>query len=99
MWGELAKDSEAQFTKHSGGKSGGCASKAAELTSGDPSQVTESGLRMEQSMLIVGRESAAGIVGRQVEGPNSKERRVGRRTRRTRARTGAAPASLRALSG
>ena len=68
-------------TKHTGGKSGGCASKAVELTSGDPSHVTESGLRMEQSILIVGRESAAGIVGRKVEGPNSKERRVGRRTR------------------
>jgi retron-type reverse transcriptase len=31
---------------------------------------------MERFILTVGRESAAGIVGRKVEGPNSKERRV-----------------------
>jgi len=67
--------------KGTGGKSGGCARKAVELTSGDPPHVAEARLRMERSMLTVGRESAEGIVGRKVEGPNSKERRVGRRTR------------------
>src|SRR4029453_4171208 len=36
---------------------------------------------MERFFLSVGRESAAGIVGRKVEGLNSKERRVGHRTR------------------
>ena len=41
VWGELAKDSEARSTKHTGGKSGGCASKAVELTSGDPPHVAE----------------------------------------------------------
>jgi hypothetical protein len=36
VWGELARDSEAHVhlsTKHTGGKTGGCASKAVELTS------------------------------------------------------------------
>src|SRR5262249_29610522 len=43
--------------------------------------VAESRLRGERSTLIVLRESAEGIVGRKAEGPNSKERRVGCRTR------------------
>lgn len=60
-------------TKSTGGKSGGCARKAVELTSGDPLHVAESRLRMERSILIVLRESAEGIVGRKAEGPNSKE--------------------------
>jgi hypothetical protein len=68
-------------TKIPGGRSGGCVRKAVELTSGDPQHVAESRLRMERSTLIVLWESAEGIVGREVEGPNSKERRVGRRTR------------------
>ncbi len=68
-------------TKSTGGKSGGCARKAVELTWGDPQHVAESRLRMERSTLIVLGESAEGIVGREVEGPNSKERQVGRRTR------------------
>jgi hypothetical protein len=68
-------------TKSTGGKSGGCARKAVELTSGDPQHVAESRLRAEQSTLTVLRESAEGIVGREAEGPNSKERQVGHRTR------------------
>ncbi len=68
-------------TKSTGGKSGGCARKAVELTSGDPLRVAESRLRMKRFILTVRRESAEGIVGREVEGPNSKEWRVGRRTR------------------
>ncbi len=68
-------------TKSTGGRSGGCVRKAVELTSGDPQHVTESRLRMEQFILTVLRESAEGIVGRETEGPNSKEWRVGRRTR------------------
>ena len=68
-------------TKSTGGKSGGCARKAVELTSGGPPHVAESRLRMERSILTVQRESAEGIVDRKIEGPNSKERQVGRRTR------------------
>jgi len=67
--------------KSTGCKSGGCVRKAVELTSGDLPFVPESGLRVERSILTVGRESAEGIVGRKAEGPNSEERRVGRRTR------------------
>jgi hypothetical protein len=43
-------------------KSGGCALKAVELTSGGLSHVPESGLRAERSVLIVRQELAAGIV-------------------------------------
>jgi len=39
--------------------------KAVELTSGGLLQVPESGLRMEQSLLIVQQKSAAGIVAAQ----------------------------------
>jgi hypothetical protein len=45
-----------------GGKSGGCASKAVELTSGDLLHVPEPGLRGEQSILILWQKSAEGIV-------------------------------------
>jgi hypothetical protein len=41
----------------------------------------KSRLRVERSILTLLRESAEGIVGREAEGPNSKERRVGRGTR------------------
>jgi hypothetical protein len=40
--GERAKDCEAHILKLTGGKSGGCASKAIELTSGDLRHVTKS---------------------------------------------------------
>lgn len=60
-------------TKCAGGKSGGCAWKAVGLTSGDPQHVAESRLRVERFTLIVLWESAEGIVGREAEGPNSKE--------------------------
>ena len=49
--------------KVTGSKSGGCARKAVELTSGDPQHVAESRLRAEQSALTVPQESAEGIVG------------------------------------
>ena len=49
-WQRTAKP---MSTKHTGGKSGGCASKAVELTSGDPRHVTESRLRVERSILTV----------------------------------------------
>ena len=39
--------------KLTGGKSGGCASKAVELTSGDLRHVTESRLRMKRFVLTV----------------------------------------------
>jgi len=51
--------------KGAGCRSGGCALKAVELTSGGLLQVPESGLRMEQSLLIVQQKSAAGIVAAQ----------------------------------
>jgi hypothetical protein len=49
--------------KGTGCKSGGCAPKAVELTSGGLSHVPESELRVERSTLIVRQESAAGILG------------------------------------
>jgi hypothetical protein len=52
--------------KGTGCKSGGCALKAVELTSGGLLHVPESGLRMEQSLLTVQQKSAAGIVAAQV---------------------------------
>jgi hypothetical protein len=51
--------------KGAGCKSGGCALKAVELTSGGLSHVPESGLRVEQSILIVRQKSAAGVVAAQ----------------------------------
>ena len=48
--------------KGTGGKSGGCAWKAIELTSGDLLHVTESRLRVEQSTLTVQQKSAAGVL-------------------------------------
>ena len=48
--------------KGAGCKSGGCALKAVELTSGGLPHVPESGLRVERSTLTVRQESAAGIV-------------------------------------
>jgi len=44
--------------KLTGGKSGGCASKAVELTSGDLRHVTKSGLRVSRFILTVSPESA-----------------------------------------
>ena len=51
--------------KGTGCKSGGCALKAVELTSGDLPFVPESGLRMERSILTGRQKSAAGVVVRQ----------------------------------
>ena len=51
--------------KGTGCKSGGCAQKAVELTSGDLPFVPESGLRVERSILTVRQKSAAGVVVRQ----------------------------------
>jgi hypothetical protein len=50
--------------KGAGCKFGGCALKAAELTSGDLSFVSESGLRRERSLLTGRQKSAEGIVVR-----------------------------------
>jgi hypothetical protein len=52
--------------KAAGGKSGGCAPKAVELTSGDLPSVPESGLRVEGSTLTGRQKSAEGVVGTQV---------------------------------
>jgi len=48
--------------KGAGGKFGGCALKAVSLIAGDLLHVPESGLRVEQSILIVQQKSAEGIV-------------------------------------
>ena len=52
--------------KGTGCKSGGCVPKAVELTSGDLPPVSESGLRVERSILTVWQKSAEGEVGRQL---------------------------------
>jgi len=51
--------------KGTGCKSGGCALKADELTSGDLSLVSESRLRIERSVLTGRQESAAGVLAAQ----------------------------------
>jgi hypothetical protein len=51
--------------KGAGCKSGGCARKAVEITSGDLPFVRESGLRVERSILTGRQKSAAGVVVRQ----------------------------------
>ena len=48
--------------KGTGCKSGGCVPKAVELTSGDLPFVSESGLRVERSILTGRQKSAAGKV-------------------------------------
>jgi hypothetical protein len=52
--------------KGAGCRSGSCALKAVELTSGGLLHVPESGLMREQSLLTVQQKSAAGIVAAQV---------------------------------
>jgi len=49
------------FIKGTGCKSGGCALKAVELTSGDLPFVLDSGLRVEQSILTGRQKSAEGV--------------------------------------
>jgi hypothetical protein len=56
--------------KATGCKSGGCALKAVELTSGDLPFVRKSGLRGERSILTGRQKSAEGILARKGEGPN-----------------------------
>ncbi len=51
--------------KGTGCKSGGCALKAVELTSGGLPFVPESGLRGERSLLTGRQKSAEGVVVRQ----------------------------------
>jgi hypothetical protein len=47
-------------------RSGGCVRKAVELTSGDLPWVSDSGLRVERSILTGRQKSAAGKVDRQL---------------------------------
>ncbi len=51
--------------KGTGCKSGGCALKAVELTSGDLPLVSESRLRAERSVLTGRQKSAEGVIVRQ----------------------------------
>lgn len=60
--GERAENREAHIHKPAGGKSGGCALKAVELTSGDLWRVAESRLRVKGFTLTAPQKSAAGIV-------------------------------------
>lgn len=52
--------------KGTGCKSGGCAPKAVELTSGDLPFVSESRLRVERSVLTGRQKSAEGVLATQV---------------------------------
>ena len=52
--------------KGTGCKSGGCALKAVELTSGDLPFVSESRLRVERSILTLRQKSAEGVLGTRV---------------------------------
>ena len=52
--------------KGTGCKSGGCVSKAVEITSGDLPFVSESRLRSEQSVLTGRQKSAEGVLGTKV---------------------------------
>jgi hypothetical protein len=52
--------------KGTGCKSGGCALKAVELTSGDLPFVLHSGLRIERSVLTGRQKSAEGVLGTKV---------------------------------
>jgi len=57
--------------KDAGRRSGGCAWKAVELTSGDlQASVPKTGLGKSQGNPIELQKSAAGVVGRRPEGPN-----------------------------
>ena len=60
MPGKLANDSEAISIKGTGGKSGGRVRKAVDLTSGDPLQVTETGLGIERFILNSAAEVSSG---------------------------------------
>jgi hypothetical protein len=55
-------DAKPESIKGTGGKSGGCARKAVELTSGGLRRVAESRLRRKQFILTALQKSAAGIV-------------------------------------
>ena len=57
---------KSESIKGTGCKSGGCALKAVELTSGDLPFVRDSGLRVERSILTGRQESAEGVLGTQV---------------------------------
>ena len=61
-------------------KSGGCARKVAELTSGELCRVRWSGLRAPGGTLTTVQQSAEGIVAStepRGEGPNGRKRRIG----------------------
>ena len=62
---EQAMDCEVRFHQGTGCKSGGCALKADELTSGDLPLVSESKLRIERSILTGRQESAEGVLAAQ----------------------------------
>ncbi len=64
--------------KGTGCKSAGCARKAVGLTSGDLPFVPESGLGVEQSILIGRQKSAAGKVGRELPKAQTVLRKEGK---------------------
>ena len=63
---ELANDNKVHIHQGPGCKSGGCAAKAVELTSGDLPFVPESGLRAKRFVLTGRQKSAKGVLGTQV---------------------------------
>jgi len=64
--------------KGAGCKSDGCVRKAVELTSGDLLSVSESGLRVERSILTGRQKSAAGKVGRELPKAQTVPRKGGK---------------------
>jgi hypothetical protein len=58
------------FIKGAGCKSGGCARKAVELTSGDLPFVVDTRLGMKRFISIGGQKSAEGVLASNGEGPN-----------------------------
>ncbi len=64
--------------KGTGCKSDGCVRKAVELTSGGLPFVSESGLRIERSILTGRQKSAAGKVGRQLSKAQTVPREGGK---------------------
>src|SRR5437667_10147392 len=72
--------------KGTGGKSGGCAWKASELTSGELLHVTESCPRVAQFTRTGRQKSAAGVVVAQARKDQTGTERAGRRWSRPGAR-------------
>jgi len=70
-WTSRLVTAKSESIKSAERRSGGCVPKAIELTSGDlQASVPDSGLGKSEGDPIELQKSAAGIVGREPEGPN-----------------------------